>query len=156
MQRNIFLIGLVIFILLFIGVVLFKKRITPSVPPPTTSSTTPTQIPNTSPTQIPTESNITVTSPKANEIVKFPFFITGQARVFENQLSYRITDEKGVTLSSGNTMANSPDMGQFGPYTITIKDLGEFDSGNIRIEVFQNSARDGSEIDKVTVSVTLQ
>lgn len=156
MQRNLFLIGLVIFILLFGGVVLFKKRVSPSVPSPAVSSITPTLMPNTSPTQVPTESNITISSPKPNDAVKFPFLITGQARVFENQLSYRITDEKGNRLSSGNTMANSPDAGQFGPFTITIKDLGDFDDGNMRIEVFQNSARDGSEIDKVTIPVTLQ
>lgn len=158
MQRNLYLIGIVIFILLFGGVVLFKKRVSQPVSispenPLQTISSTPGVV---SPTVLPQVANISISSPKDGDYVQFPMIITGQARVFESVLNYRITDENGATLSSGSTMANSPDAGQFGMYIITIKDLGDFSRGKISIEVFQNSARDGSEIDKVTIPVTLQ
>lgn len=158
MQRNLLLIGIVIFILFFGGVVLFKKRISQPV---STSSVNTTNVPSktsgmVSPTVQPQVANISVTSPKDGDSVQFPMIIIGKARVFENVLNYRITDENGATLSSGNTMADSPDAGKFGTYTITIKDLKDFTAGKISIEVFQNSAKDGSEIDKITVPVTLQ
>lgn len=157
MQRNIILISIAFLILLLSGVVLFKNRV---IQPSSTTLVTPA-LPLTTPgitnsTAAPEELNITVTSPTNDEAVRLPMIISGQARVFENQLSYRIVDENGAILSSGNTMANSPDMGKFGPYTITINDLGNFTHGKMSIEVFQNSARDGSEIDKVTIPVTLQ
>ncbi|MDP3941536.1 MAG: Gmad2 immunoglobulin-like domain-containing protein [bacterium] len=156
MQRNIVLVGAAIFILLFVGVVLYGRKIPvqSTVTPATQSSSSASS--GTAPTTVSADTNITVTSPTSGETVQFPIIITGEARVFESQLNYRIKDEKGMILSQGSTTANAPDAGQFGPYTITIQSLGEFTSGKLTIEVFDFSAKDGSEIDKVTVPVMLQ
>lgn len=159
MRRNPIIIIVVFLVILGVsGVYLFLQKqvnepavITPT--PPANVSQTPSEI---SPTQIPEDVNIIVTSPKPGDGVSLPMIITGQARVFENQLNYRIKDEKGNVLSQGNTYANAPDAGEYGPFTITIKDLGEFMMGKITIEVFDYSAKDGSRVDKVTVPVTLQ
>ncbi len=157
MQKNLFLIGIALFTILFVGVVLFKKHTVPSGPitsSPQSQSRSASH--NTNHRSIPTEANIAVTSPKPNDTVQFPIIITGKARVFESQLNYRITDEKGNVLSKGDTTANSPDAGQFGPFTITVSSLGDFTSGKMTIEIFDYSAKDGSEIDKVTIPITIQ
>lgn len=156
-QRNFIIFIIVGLVLLGVsGAYMFLKKQTslPLENPPSVQSEV--SKPPSEVTAIPQDANITVISPGQGETVQLPMIITGQARVFENVLSYRIIDENGATLSSGNTMADSPDTGQFGPYTITIRDLGEFTKGKISIEVFQNSAKDGSEIDKVIVPVDLQ
>lgn len=160
MQKNpIILIAVFLVLLGVSGVLLFlrKQANNPSGITPTPSaavvSTTPGK---TSPTNAVQEANITVIAPNSGETVHLPLIITGQARVFENSVSYRITDGSGKTLNSGFTMADSPDMGKFGPYTITIQSLDGFTEGKMTIEVFQNSAKDGSEIDKVVVPVTLE
>ena len=152
MQRNIILVGIALFTVAFLGVVFFKKPGGLQNPSSISSSISPTAVPS----SVPSNLNITVVSPKPNDAVQFPIIISGQARVFENQLNYRITDEKGKVLSQGNTTANAPDAGQFGPYTITISSLGDVTNGKIIIEAFDYSAKDGSEIDKVTIPVTLQ
>jgi hypothetical protein len=99
--------------------------------------------------------NITVSEPAANQLVTSPLTIRGTARVFENTVSYRIVDETGRNLAEGFTTAQSPDTGQFGPYAITAELASDIVPQNGRgfIEVFTESAQDGSEIDKVRVPV---
>jgi cytoskeletal protein RodZ len=95
------------------------------------------------------EANITVTSPKSNDTVSSPLTITGQARVFENSLNYRLSDSRGNVLAEGFTTAEAPDIGQFGPYRVMVN--FETEDRNGRLEVFSLSPRDGSEINKVTL-----
>ncbi len=96
--------------------------------------------------------NIIVTAPQENAITGKLFAVTGVARVFENSVSYRLTDEDGTVLMQSFTTANSPDIGQFGPFMFMIDASAATGTTGI-LEVFQNSAKDGSEIDKVTTHV---
>jgi spore germination protein GerM len=95
---------------------------------------------------------IQVTSPRSGESVGLPLTITGYARVFENQFAYRVKDLKGNLLKEGSAMSNATDSGKFGAFTITTN-YAEPASTNGTVEVFEYSAKDGSEVNKVTVPV---
>jgi hypothetical protein len=55
-------------------------------------------------------------------------------------------------------MANAPDAGQFGPFSenITISSNNVRTGDALLLEVFQFSAKDGSEVDKVSIPLILQ
>lgn len=98
------------------------------------------------------EVNIIVTAPQENDVVGWNFQVTGEARVFENVVSYRLRDADGSVLAESVTEAKSPDVGQFGPFVISV-DASAAKGKRGTLEVFQSSAKDASEIDKVTVHV---
>ena len=97
--------------------------------------------------------NIILESPKAGDTVGSQFVIKGQARVFENQLNFRVRNSKRQSLIEGTMTAKSPDAGKFGPFEATVSSLP---SGKTTVEVFDHSAKDSSEIDKVSVEVTIK
>lgn len=99
------------------------------------------------------EANIVVTMPKARDRVGLPVVIEGQARVFENVVNYRLVGNDGKILAEGYAMADAPDIGQFGPFRGELMYASETDGEGV-VEVFVYSAKDGSEIDKVTIPVT--
>ncbi len=99
--------------------------------------------------------NIVVASPLSNENVRLPLIIRGEGRVFENQLSYRLIECDGDVLMEGQTTANSPDIGIYGPFAIEIKSIPSISGKYACIEVYSNSPKDGSEINAVNVPITL-
>ena len=109
---------------------------------------------NTNPTAIRSE-NIVVTSPQSGSMVSSPIVVRGEARTFENTVNVRLSRQDGTVLTEEYTTAQSPDIGQFGPFQIELSYALPSQTAGI-IEVFQYSARDGSETDKVTIPVTLQ
>lgn len=106
-------------------------------------------------TGIPTQeelANITVAEPEAGDVVGLPLVIIGQARVFENVFQYRIRDDAGVVLAEGHAMADAPDMGTFGSFTLSVN-YAEPTTDMGVVEVFSYSARDGSEENVVVIPV---
>ncbi len=96
--------------------------------------------------------NIVVYEPDPSDEVGVPLVITGKARVFENQFAYRLTDAAGTVLVLGTATADAPDIGEFGEFTVSASyDEPATDTGTL--EVFQYSAKDGTEVDKVTIAV---
>lgn len=95
--------------------------------------------------------NIEVLSPRGGDNVESGFFVKGNARTFESNVAIRLSDSEGIILTETFTLANSPDAGQFGPFEKEL--IFQTDSETGILEVFQYSAKDGSEIDKVTVPV---
>lgn len=96
--------------------------------------------------------NIRVFRPCPHQEVTMPVVIAGEARVFENAFSYRIRDADGSILLEGHDTANAPDIGFFGPFTVSLsypKPKGTTGT----VEVFTYSAKDGSQIDTVTIPV---
>jgi hypothetical protein len=122
--------------------------ITPPVVPPIVTPIVPPIVDGNS------DSNIVVSEPKSNDIVTSPFKVTGKARVFENQFNYRLKGSDGSILAQGNPTANAPDVGQFGPFEFQVTFPPNSVSGTL--EVFDSSPKDGSEIDMVTVPLTLK
>lgn len=98
------------------------------------------------------EPNIIVFLPQPNYAVGLPLVINGEARVFENAFNYRLKDSDGTVLIEKSAMANAPDIGQYGPFEISVNyPAPKGTTGTL--EVFDYSAKDGSEIDKVIIPV---
>lgn len=97
--------------------------------------------------------NIILESPKAGDSLGSQFVIKGRARVFENQLNFRVRNAKGQSLIEGTMTVKSPDAGKFGSFEATVSSLPK---GKTTVEVFDHSAKDGSEIDKVSILVTIK
>lgn len=111
--------------------------------------------PNVEPTPAPSPTpirNIIVLSPKPNEIIYSVLKVTGEARVFENQLNVRITSE-GENVYEEGVMANAAEIGEFGSFEkeISLLNLGLKPGFSFTLEVFDYSAKDGSEVDKVII-----
>jgi len=98
------------------------------------------------------ETNIKVAEPLVDALVTSPLTVKGEARVFENQFSYELLDEDGSVLAEGQGVANAADMGQFGPFEIKIE-FSEPKGQTGILNVFDNSAKDGSRIDEVKIPV---
>lgn len=125
------------------------KHGAPSAPMPSSGCGTLT------PTSEP-QKNIAVDSPQNGAELSLPFFIEGQARVFENTINFKIKDKDDNILYEGIGMAQSPDMGQFGPFSKEISYLYQKPaSPDVTLEVFEFSAKDGSVINLVSVPVKL-
>lgn len=98
--------------------------------------------------------NIEVLSPRGGDNVKSGFAVKGNARVFENVVSIRLTDSLGNVLVQTTADANAPDAGMFGSFEKVLKFETSATEGTL--EVYQSSAKDGSEIDKVIVPVIFE
>ncbi|MEK7653201.1 MAG: DUF333 domain-containing protein [Patescibacteria group bacterium] len=100
--------------------------------------------------------NISVFYPFAGGEVNLPFKVEGIARVFESVVSFRLKDGNGDVLFSSTAMAQSPDLGQFGAFTKEINYLTKTPtSTDVVLEVYQASAKDGSDTDKISVPLKL-
>ena len=101
------------------------------------------------------EENIRITEPQPNDAIGLPFTLRGEARVFEGAFNYRLKDYDGTVLIERFATAHGIDAGQFGPFEISVSYPEP--KGKIGIlEVFDYSAKDGSEIDMVSVPVRFQ
>ncbi len=127
-----------------------------SIQRPQALSSIPFFAPTATPTPLASQ-NITVTSPKANEQVSQLFTVTGRARVFENVVMVRLKEKlSGKVVGEVPVTTNATDMGQYGDFDTGI----QLNDPNLRVgtefivEVFQYSAKDGAEIDKVSIPVT--
>lgn len=99
--------------------------------------------------------NIRVTSPKPDAVLASPFAVSGEARVFENIVSVRVTNTNGDMLIEETAYARSPDAGEWGPFTINLT----YQFKNTRagfVEVYHASAKDGSEEDLIRIPVKFE
>lgn len=101
--------------------------------------------------------NIIVLSPKPDEVVEGVLKVAGEARVFENQLNVRITSE-GKNIYEEGVMANALETGEFGNFEkeINLLNLGLKPGFSFTLEVFDYSAKDGLEIDKVMIPLKFE
>jgi hypothetical protein len=98
--------------------------------------------------------NIIVSSPSSQEEIGFPLIVKGEASVFENQFSIRLKEKSGRILASVPAYAKGQDAGKFGAFQEEIGYLTPKNTEGI-LEVFDESMKDGSEIDKVQIPVKL-
>lgn len=119
-----------------------------------------TGVPLVGPTATPTplaSENITVSQPLADANVGQEFVVKGTARVFENMVTIRLREKlSGRVIGELSAYADAPDVGKFGPYAagIRLTDPTLRSGTDMLLEVFQYSAKDGTEIDKVVVPLT--
>lgn len=155
-SRIVIIITVFVLLLVLAGFFLFQRKNTtsgtkivtpsPEVTVTSQSSSAPTQAQE-------VQGNIRVSSPLPDEIIYLPVVIRGKARVFENQFNYRIRDANRTILTEGSASTNAADAGEFGDFTISIASFTQPTESNGTIEVFDYSAKDGSEIDKVSIPV---
>lgn len=156
-----FLIGLLATLLLAALAVIFVPALrrvvglsdnaaSPTNPPPTNGT-----IFNELPPVHNESTNIKVSAPEAYTGVASPLTVQGEARVFENVVNLRLKDANGQTLVESTATAASPDVGQFGPFTASLTFTATPGTTGT-LEVFTTSAKDGSEVDKVTLPVTFR
>ena len=98
--------------------------------------------------------NVIETLPVAGATVSNPIHVTGQARVFENVVSWRLLSSDGLEITKGTDYAEAPDMGQFGSFDFWVV-VPEIKNVNVTLEVYQASAKDGSAIDVVSIPLIL-
>ena len=63
-------------------------------------------------------------------------------------------DANGKELAEGFATADAPDIGQFGAFRGELNYVSNADQKGT-VEIFWYSAKDGSEVDKVTIPVTI-
>ena len=108
--------------------------------------------PSSTPQPVDQEQNIVLTKPQPESIITTTVTLQGRARVFENQFNYRVKDANGKVLGSGNIIASAKEVGDFGPFNQSISFLkSQTKTGTL--EVYDNSVKDGSEIDNVIITV---
>lgn len=98
------------------------------------------------------EPAIWVISPAAGEKVSSPITLHGSASVFEGTVNYRLKDDAGNILAEGFTTALMDEFYR-GDFDASIP-FEPTAAGQGQLEVFTQSAMDGSEIDKVIIPVT--
>lgn len=102
------------------------------------------------------EPNIVGISPKSGDSVSFPFKVMGSARVFENTVRIELKDKDGKILFDSFTNANSPDIGQFGPFEKEIDCLRAAPaSEDVVLTVFWDSPKDGSRLDEKNIPLKI-
>jgi hypothetical protein len=102
---------------------------------------------------------IIVYSPKENQQISKTFDVNGVARVFENNFFIRLTNKRTNTQYLKTTTAtNASGPSKYGDFNlrfeITNSEVQEGDP--LLLELFQASAKDGSEIDKVSLPLTFK
>lgn len=106
--------------------------------------------------QIVNQPNIVIYAPTANAKISNYFIVKGIARVFENTFSIRLKNvASGQTYFEKSFMTKTGGAGQYGEINSAIS-LGDVsstidDKTNLLLEVFEYSAKDGTETNKITV-----
>lgn len=97
------------------------------------------------------EPAIWVTSPVAGQTITSSVKIQGNARVFEAMVSYRLKDADGNILVQGSTMATAG-APEHGTFEVELKFI-PLTAGNGQLEVFEESMKDGSDLNVVVIPV---
>ena len=103
-----------------------------------------------------TKTQVTIQSQKDQKgqiYLANPFVFFGTTIVFENQFAWRVKDGKGNVLAGSPAYAQSPDMGLPGAFRIRgiFDRLPDAQEGTL--ELYDESAKDGSEIMLISVPV---
>ncbi len=133
----------------------------PRPTPPTPTTPTPTVPSPTLPVVRPRPANalcdeqnfICVNTPRQNDLVSNPTVVTGTAIVFENTFLWRIEDGRGTRIAGSHAMADAPDIGQPGAFTIRAFWDVTPQTATGTLIVYEASARDGEPTHVVRVPI---
>jgi LysM repeat protein len=114
--------------------------------PPTTPTPTPA-----APWSAP-DASIEVLSPVAEAVYRSPIEVIGFSQTFEAQVNLRLRDEAGEPIAERFTMGGSGDGFDFFQTSLRFVTDRRQDA---TLEVFEISAKDGSEIHKVTIPLVI-
>ncbi len=98
---------------------------------------------------------IRVDSPRPGDTLNpSGFTITGTARTFEGNVLYRLVFDKVLVLARGFTTAAAQQVGDFGPFSTTVEYTSDW-NGNAVLEVYEQDAESGKEVNMVRIPVVL-
>ena len=97
---------------------------------------------------------VAVYSPKPGDIGR-QFTVSGVSRTFEATTSWRVVDAARREIASGHTTASRGTSAVWGTYQISVQ-LPATVSGNVTLEVFWASPRDGADTGLVQVPLTVR
>jgi hypothetical protein len=101
------------------------------------------------------EGQTVVHSPRHGATVSRDFAVAGLARAFEGTISWRLRDAAGREVVKGFTTATEGSGPIWGTYEFRVQAPASV-SGSVTLEVYQASARDGSEENKVALPLTVR
>ncbi|MBX3001885.1 MAG: LysM peptidoglycan-binding domain-containing protein [Caldilineaceae bacterium] len=117
-----------------------------------TPATPPTPMPAPAAPWSPPAAQIEVLSPVAEAVYRSPIEVIGFSQTFEAVVNLRLRDEAGETIAERFTMGGSVDGFDFFQTSLRfVTDRRQ----NATLEVFEISAKDGSEIHKVTLPLVI-
>lgn len=99
-----------------------------------------------------TKNFICVGSQLINAHLTNPLHATGTAIAFENTFQWKLENASNTQVAQGTLMANAPDIGQAGPFTLHHTSQ-IFTPGSYTLTFFEASAKDGSPIHLLSIPV---
>jgi hypothetical protein len=105
--------------------------------------------------QAATSDRIAVYGPVVGSTINRTFILSGAARVFEANVVWRVKDNRQRVLADGNTLATLGTSAVWGTFQTTVT-LPATATGNVTIEVFEVSPRDGSEVGAVSFGAVIR
>lgn len=97
--------------------------------------------------------SVRVLSPKVGAAIKSPVIISGRASLLETTLQARIKDASGLVLAQTKIMTTEEKT--MSPFSVSVKYKKPTRSKGT-IEVYSRSAKDGLEINKITIPVVFK
>ncbi|HEV8535163.1 MAG TPA: Gmad2 immunoglobulin-like domain-containing protein [Candidatus Limnocylindria bacterium] len=98
---------------------------------------------------------VAIYTPRPGATVSRDPQITGAARVFEANVVWRLKDNAGKVVASGQFLASLGTSAVWGTFDTRIAIPGSV-SGNVTLEVYEASAKDGSELGLVAIPLTVR
>ncbi len=92
-------------------------------------------------------------APSSGSVVRRSFTVEGVANVFEGNVLYKASDQKGTVLVSGFTTATMGDWGYF-QIPIVLDDFIEVNK--LTLELYTQSAKDGSVQDLIEINLYIE
>jgi hypothetical protein len=105
--------------------------------------------------QAATSDRIAVYAPVVGSTISRTFVLSGAARVFEANVVWRVKDSRLKLLAEGSTTASLGTSAVWGTFQTTVT-LPATVTGNVTIDVFEVSPRDGSEVGAVSFGVVVR
>ncbi len=142
-----------------------SKSVAASMAGSTPSISTPSPLAKSSKPSLSKDGQVSITFPTAGDTVTSGSTVTGNARVFEGTINFRLKGSSSGVLASGSAQVHG-DSASFSPFSINLSfsnnvcDSNKFcgpgavDSGVL--EVFSYSPKDGSEVSSASVSVNIK
>jgi hypothetical protein len=159
-RSRIIAISLVTALVLLVAYLALKPRTTSDLIPQQSVTPTPnSQVSATASPSSPISSQngvITITSPLNGATIHSGSIVTGTAQVFEGQFNYELRGSNNIVLTSGSAHVNG-DSATHAPYSIKLVypiSPGTSQSGILKL--YNLSAKDGSEINNVGITLLLQ
>jgi len=102
-----------------------------------------------------TAMNTVVYSPQPGATAARDFTVSGLARAFEATVSWRLRDSTGREVAKGFTTASEGSSSVWGTFEFGVQ-VPPSVTGNVTLEVYQASPRDGSDTDKVSMPLQVR